>query len=227
MPRLGRPPSSGWLLMLKQRIARLPAASDSTQWFRTSYHACSFSNQSFGASKLPQGEVGGWWGFPKHFLRRLILVLLCTTVKSSSVSTVFYPLHSFNHSLLKPQPLATSSIACSARLLTIFSQSSNTPSRMPWVLDALPCLWEQPLTLRHNRPGPCFDFQRGRCRRGTYCRFSHDTSTSTASSPSTTNQQLREETETEAACRKWTYIIPRPNTISSRFKAAVDTQKFF
>ena len=49
----------------------------------------------------------------------------------------------------------------------------------------------------------------------------------TASSSSTTNPQLREETETEAICRKWTYMIPRPNTNSSRFEAAVDTKKFF
>jgi hypothetical protein len=187
-----------------------------------------FSNQSFGASKLPQGEVGGLWGFPKHFLRRSILVLLQYVPLSNHLCFYCVLLStSFNHSLLTPQPLATSNIACSARLLTIFSQSSNTPSRMPWVLDALPCLWEQPLTSRHNRPGPCFDFKRGRCRRGTYYRFSHDASTSTASSPSTTNQQLREETETEAACRKWTYMIPRPNTISSRFEATVDTKKFF
>jgi len=41
------------------------------------------------------------------------------------------PSMSFNYSLLTPQPLATSNIACSARLLTIFRQSSNTPSRMP------------------------------------------------------------------------------------------------
>ena len=61
------------------------------------------------ASELPQGEVGG---FPKHFLGMLILVLLCTTIKSS----VFYLLLFFNHSLLTPQPLATSNIAYSARL---------------------------------------------------------------------------------------------------------------
>ncbi|WPG98204.1 Hypothetical protein R9X50_00099100 [Acrodontium crateriforme] len=75
-------------------------------------------------------------------------------------------------------------------------------------------------------PGICFDFQRGRCRRGN-CRFSHDTSTSTARSRSNTNQESREETETEASCRKWTHMIPRPSTISPRFGAAVDTQTFF
>ncbi|KAL9119512.1 MAG: hypothetical protein Q9187_003935 [Circinaria calcarea] len=76
-------------------------------------------------------------------------------------------------------------------------------------------------------PRPCFDFKRGRCHRGTHCRFSHDTPTTAASSSSTTNPQLREETETEAICRKWTYMIPRPNTSSSRFEVAVDTEKFF
>jgi serine/threonine protein kinase len=47
----------------------------------------------------------------------------------------------------------------------------------------------------------------------THSRFSHDTSTSTASSSSTTNPQLREEIEAEAICRKWTYMIPRPTRI--------------
>ncbi|KAF7957199.1 hypothetical protein EAE96_002790 [Botrytis aclada] len=77
-------------------------------------------------------------------------------------------------------------------------------------------------------PRPCYDFQGGRCHRGVHCRFSHDTSTSIASSPNTINQQLRKETETEAACRKWTYMIPRTNKIYSSFEAAaVDTKKFF
>ena len=79
---------------------------------------------------------------------------------------------------------------------------------------------------RHNRSKLCFDFKRGRCHRGTNCRFSHDTTT-TASSSSTTNPQLREETETEAICRKWAYMIPKPNMSSSRFVVAVDTKKFF
>ncbi|KAI4140188.1 MAG: hypothetical protein L6R39_005902 [Caloplaca ligustica] len=74
-------------------------------------------------------------------------------------------------------------------------------------------------------PAPCFDFKRGRCRYGTRCRFSHDTSTTTPSSSSTTNPQLRKETETEASCRKWTYMIPRPNMNSSRSEA-VDTKQF-
>ncbi|TEY28370.1 hypothetical protein BOTCAL_1025g00010 [Botryotinia calthae] len=53
-------------------------------------------------------------------------------------------------------------------------------------------------------------------------------SVASPSSPSTINQQLREETETEAACRQWIYMIPRTNTTSSRFEAAaVDTKKFF
>ncbi|TGO63802.1 hypothetical protein BELL_1063g00010 [Botrytis elliptica] len=77
-------------------------------------------------------------------------------------------------------------------------------------------------------PGPCYDFQSGRCRRGARCRFNHDTSSSIPNSPSTTSQQFREDTGLEAACRQWTYMIPRANTISSRFTAtAVDTKKFF
>jgi hypothetical protein len=50
---------------------------------------------------------------------------------------------------------------------------------------------------------------------------------STASSSSTTNKQLREETRAEALCRKWTYMIPRPDPSSSRFEGAVDTKQFF
>ncbi|KAI9784988.1 MAG: hypothetical protein M1839_001184 [Geoglossum umbratile] len=75
-------------------------------------------------------------------------------------------------------------------------------------------------------PGPCFDFKRGLCRR-TNCRFSHDTPAATASSSSAANPQPREETGTGAICRKWTYMIPRPNANSSRLEAAVDTKKFF
>ncbi|KAH8663361.1 hypothetical protein BGZ60DRAFT_489915 [Tricladium varicosporioides] len=41
------------------------------------------------------------------------------------------------------------------------------------------------------------------------------------------NLQPREESEAEKSCRKWTYMIPRPNTNPSRFEGAVDTKKFF
>ena len=82
------------------------------------------------------------------------------------------------------------------------------------------------LTSRYNRPGLCFDFKCGRCRRGSSCQFCHDTMMITASSSSTTNSQLCEGPEIEAICQKWTYIISRFNTHSSRFEAAVDTRKF-
>ncbi|KAF2793162.1 hypothetical protein K505DRAFT_350116 [Melanomma pulvis-pyrius CBS 109.77] len=74
---------------------------------------------------------------------------------------------------------------------------------------------------------PCFEFQRGRCRRGNRCRFSHDIPVATATSPSTSKAHVRKETETEVTCRKWTYMIPRPNTKPSRFESALDTGTFF
>jgi hypothetical protein len=40
-----------------------------------------------------------------------------------------------------------------------------------------------------------------------------------------TPQPREEETHTEAMCRQWTYMIPRP--FSSRFEAVVNTKKFF
>jgi hypothetical protein len=79
-----------------------------------------------------------------------------------------------------------------------------------------------------KRTGVCFDFKRGRCRRGSNCRFSHDTTTTNASSSGHTNSQFREENEIEAICRKWTYMIPRPNTNASHFRLPpVDIKKFF
>jgi hypothetical protein len=78
----------------------------------------------------------------------------------------------------------------------------------------------------NNRQGPCYDFQRGRCRRGNKCRFSHGTTT-TVSPSSSKSPQLRKETDIEAICRDWTYMIPRPNKNYSRFEAAVDTKIFF
>ncbi|KFZ11229.1 hypothetical protein V502_07659 [Pseudogymnoascus sp. VKM F-4520 (FW-2644)] len=50
-------------------------------------------------------------------------------------------------------------------------------------------------------------------------------STTTTSSPSASNIQPREETETEATCRKWKYMFPRPNTNYSRFEAAMDIER--
>ncbi|OCL12491.1 hypothetical protein AOQ84DRAFT_419589, partial [Glonium stellatum] len=77
-----------------------------------------------------------------------------------------------------------------------------------------------------NRPKLCFDFKRGRCHRGASCPFSHGAGTTIASSSSTTNPPVRKEIETETMCRKWTYMIPRPNT-NSRFETAVETKSFF
>ncbi|KFY14961.1 hypothetical protein V491_05834 [Pseudogymnoascus sp. VKM F-3775] len=85
---------------------------------------------------------------------------------------------------------------------------------------------KQLLTSKHNRPGLCFDFKRGHCRRGTNCRFRHDTSTTTRNSPSATNSRDREETEVEAICRKWKYMMPRPNTNPLRFEATLNIDAF-
>lgn len=136
--------------------------------------------------------------------------------------------------ILEQHMTCLSTIAFSAPLLTSFSQSSiiledsnaHPPGCREYSIINL-VLRQQPLTSRHSRPGPCFDFQRGRCRRGTKCRFSHDTSTTTQSSSGNMKPQLREESETEATCREWTYMIPRPNANAPRFGPAVDTKRFF
>lgn len=85
----------------------------------------------------------------------------------------------------------------------------------------------------HNSPGLCFEFQRGRCRRGTRCRYSHEivpTGTAgTARSSTTSNarnfskQQPRADSELGEMRQRWTYMIPLPNTRSS----PVDTKGFF
>ncbi|PQE06276.1 NFX1-type zinc finger-containing 1 protein [Rutstroemia sp. NJR-2017a BBW] len=86
------------------------------------------------------------------------------------------------------------------------------------------------MTSRQENTAICFYFQRGRCNRGSNCRFSHDatTTTTTASSSDHTNSQFREESGIEATCRKWTYMIPKPNTNTSRIRSSpVDIKKFF
>jgi hypothetical protein len=54
------------------------------------------------------------------------------------------------------------------------------------------------MTSGQKRTGVCFDFKRGRCRRGSNCRFSHDTTTTPASTSGHTNLQFREESGIEA-----------------------------
>ena len=72
------------------------------------------------------------------------------------------------------------------------------------------------LTSKRYSPKPCFQFQqRGHCRYGARCKFSHE-------SPSA-DQQPPEETETEKNCGQWSYMIPRPN---ARFTGPVDTAAF-
>jgi hypothetical protein len=79
---LFEPPSpSGWLFMLKQRITRLPPASDSTKWFKTSYHRCSSATSRLGlnaasSKRLPKAFPPQINSFSTLYLYQIISV--CT-----------------------------------------------------------------------------------------------------------------------------------------------------
>jgi hypothetical protein len=78
-----------------------------------------FSNQSFGASKLPYGEVGGfiaWWGFFSPQINSCSAMNHCQII---SVSTVFYP--------LLPSIIAFSTIRAMVRMT-----KSRLESRLNW-----------------------------------------------------------------------------------------------
>lgn len=80
-----------------------------------------------------------------------------------------------------------------------------------------------------HRPGICYDFQKGRCNRRN-CRYSHVPVAAHPSSSFSTNQHSREtheKTPAEELLRKWTFMIPKPNTNFARFDAAPDTKKIF
>ncbi|KFY34168.1 hypothetical protein V494_06994 [Pseudogymnoascus sp. VKM F-4513 (FW-928)] len=90
--------------------------------------------------------------------------------------------------------------------------------------DAAKCGDEQPPS--HNRPGICYDFQRGHCRRGPNCRFRHATATTTRSPKNAKDTKPLEETEIEATYRKWKYMIPKPNTYHARFGTTMNIELF-
>ncbi|CZR66499.1 related to NF-X1 finger and helicase domain protein [Phialocephala subalpina] len=101
----------------------------------------------------------------------------------------------------------------------------------------------------------CFNFARGRCTQGSRCRFSHDSNTPcpdyptprgcsrgdrcpyshhnptvttpAASATHSSPPVARQESELEASCRQWTYMIPRPDSRSFRHNSSVDLKKFF
>ena len=97
--------------------------------------------------------------------------------------------------------------------ITPSSSSSNTPS-------------SSRSDRERNAQGIRLDSRAGRSIRGS--RFSHDLAMTSIRPTSSANAQPQEEEdEIEAMSRKWTYMIPKPNTNSLRFGEAVDTKSFF